>query len=184
MKMRKLLCLLLSLLMLVSLVACGDKDDSDDEGGSSKTAKPEAVVEKFMDCLIDADAKGMFDLVPDAVLEYAMEQDDMSKSDFDDQVGELSDMLQESYDYVEEMTGEKLKMSYEITDSYEMDEDEVADLQEDYDDADVEIEEAKVFEVDFTMEVAGEEQTQSLEIVVIKVDGKWYVEMGSLEDAF
>lgn len=182
MKMRKLLCLLLSLLMLVSLVACGDKDDSDDKGGKSggKTAKPETVVEKFVDCFIDADVGGVFDLINPDMLDYAMEEEGMSKSDLNDMADELSEELKSMYEYVEEMTGEKLKMSYEITYEWELDEDELEDIQSEYEDAGVEIEEGKVFEVDLTMEIAGEEDTQTMEIVVVKIDGKWYLEPSAM----
>lgn len=183
MKMRKMLALLLSLLMLVSLVACGDKDD-DDKGGKSgsKTAKPETIVEKFVDCFIDADVGGVFDLINPDMMEYAMEDEGMSKSDLDDMADELSEELKAMYEYVEEMTGEKLKMSYEIADEWDLDEDELADIQSEYEDAGVEIEEGKGFEVDLTMEIAGEEDTQTMEIVVVKIDGKWYLEPSAMEN--
>ena len=183
MKMRKLLCLLLCLLMLVSLAACGDKDN-DDKGGKSggKTAKPETIVEKFGDCFIDADVAGIFDLINPDMMEYAMEEEGMSKSDLNEMADELNEQLTTMYEYIEEMTGEKLNMSFEIADQWDLDEDELADIQDEYDAADVKIEEGKVFEVELTMEVAGQAETQSMELVVVKIGGKWYLEPSAMEN--
>ena len=182
MKLRKLLCLLLSLLMLVSLVACGDKDE--DEGGESggkKTANPETIVEKFMNCFIDADVKVAFDLVSPEMLEFALEDEGMTEEDLDEMVDELNSQLEEMYEYVEEMTGEKLKMTYEIANETDMDEEDLEYIQSVYDEADIEIEAAKVYDVDLIMEIAGESQTETMEVTVVKIDGQWYLEPSSLD---
>lgn len=170
MKMRKLLCLLLSLVLVLSLAACDKKEEK------NKSAK--AVAEAFMDAMINADSKAMFDLVPEEVMDYLMESEDMSKSDLKEMYAELDEEMAESFEEMEEYYGGKMKISYDVVDEYDLDEDDLADIQEMYEELDIKVKAAKVIELETTMKVGGEViEEDYMELVVIKVGSNWYIEI-------
>lgn len=177
MKMRKFLCLLLSLLMLVSLAACGDKDKKEDSGKSAK-----AVAESFMEALIDSDAKAMFDLLPDEVVDAMLEETGMTKSEWKEELDYMSESLAENMADMEDYYGGKIKITYEIADEYDLDDDELEYLQENYEELDIKVKDAKVLEIDATMKAGDYEEDDSMELIVIKVGSNWYLDISSLED--
>ena len=170
--------LVLIIALIIVLVSCG---------GNS----PEAVAEEFVACAIDCDIEGMFDLVPPAVLEWAEEEEDM---DIDELIEDFEDEISNSErDRMAAMSIE------EVGEADQLKKSKIKSLQKQYDEMDIEIEDAVEVEVtltideDYYLDELGmamdyldddyleELLTQTMTITLIQVDGDWYVEMSSLD---
>lgn len=154
----------LAVILLFSLVFGGR--------GWRKTA------DKFMDAFMDLDAKGMVELMPDKVLDMALEESGYSKNDLKFLISELQDELDSAMAYVE-MFGD-YKMDYKILGAEDVDPEDLLYLKEQYSEIGVKISGAKEVEVEITIEVMGMSQTETVDLVVIKVGRSWYIEIDSM----
>lgn len=145
---------------------------------SGRSAK--GTAEAFMDAMIDADSEAMFELVPDKVMDYLMEEEGMTKRDLKEMYEELDEELADTYEWMEDYYGGKLKITYEIVDEEDVDKDDLEDIKELYEEVDVKVKDAKVFEIKMTMKVGSHKETQNLELTVIKVGGSWYIDVNDI----
>ena len=174
MKMRKLLCLVLSLLLVLSLAACGKKDSKEKEN-SYKYA--EAVAEKFMEYFFDVDIEKIFDLSHPSAIDHVMQDAGMTKRSWKEAMKNYSDKL------VEEFEAEQYcwSGSYEITDIINLndyDEDAMESLLDYYDAIGLDIQEVKWISIQ--ADLVGHEFTDWIGIVAIKVDNSWYLDIITL----
>ena len=179
MKMRKLLCLVLSLVLVLSLAACGGSSGKKDK--SSKAAKtPEAIAEKYMEAALDADFEKMLDLVHKDVINNGMEAEDMDDDDMQEMIDESSEELEELLAELEE---EDIKLSYEIVDVDALDKEMVESGKEYYEDEyDVEITDAKSVMIEISIKADGETEYENIEIYVVKIGGSWYLDIDSVDN--
>ncbi len=130
--------------------------------GGAKTA--EDVVEEYIKAAEEVDGEAIMDLIHENILEKEFSDEDEREEaieEFEKGLGEIMEMCE---------------IQFEIGDSESLDGDDLEDLQEEYEeDYDLEVEDAEYIEVIMTIEVYGYEQTQTNELLVIKVDGKWYL---------
>ena len=78
-----------------------------------------------------------------------------------------------------------VELSYDIKDEDEITGEDLEDIQDYYEDEyNLDIENAKVFEVEICAEIDGEENEETIEIIVVKIDGKWYLDIRSDVDLF
>ena len=104
----------------------------------------------------------------------------IKENDWDDKGfrDDCEDLEEEWNDYLEELEAEegKVKLSYTIKDEDDITGDELDDIQEYYEDEyDLDVEEAKVFEVEICVQIGGEEEEADEEVVVVRIGGKWYL---------
>lgn len=148
------------------------------DGGSKKKDGYKAVAEDFAKGFKDLDAKKIIGLMHDDVVEQAAEEEDMDKDEF---IEEFQDSLDEIKEEVEEDYNWK-KIKYEIGDDDDLDDDDLEELNEQYEDLDLEIKEAKKVEITFTTPAVDKDEDdkeESFEIIVGKIDKSWYlVDMG------
>ncbi len=144
-------------------------------GGSNS---PEGVIKKFVNAYATADLQGMLDCsIPDEVLEYVLQDEGMSRSEFQRQLKNA----QSSIDSYRKEYGD-YQRSYDITvvGSSALDRDDLEELNAYYNrnfkTGKYYITEAR--EVSVRLNYGYGFETE--EIVVFKVNGKWYV---SLQDA-
>lgn len=154
----------LAVILLFSLVFGGR--------GWKKTAS------KFMEAFTDLDAKGMVEMMPDELLEKALEEEGYSKSDLKFLIAELQDELDASMSIIG-MYGD-IEMDYKILGAQDVSREDLADLKEMYSELGIKVSGAKEVEVEMTVEVMGMSQTETLEIVVIKIGRSWYIEVDSM----
>ena len=169
--MKKLICVLLALVMVLSLTACG-------ANGSHKS-----VVKTLFASIEKGDAEKMLSLFPEEVLE-AMEE---NLGDEDEVLEYFEDAMDSLMDEFEDMYGDDIKITYEIEDEDELDEDdidEIIDFYEEYLDADLDIEAAYELEVEATIEGEDDDDTDEMTIFVIKIDGKWYLDLYNTSGLF
>ena len=142
-------------------------------GGSNS---PEGVLKKFVNAMANSDLQGMLDCsVPDDVLAYVLQDEGMSRSEFQRQLKNTQseiDSYRKEYGYY--------PSSYDITvvKSHELSRDDLEDLNayynQNYKTGKYYISEAREVTIRLTSGYGGTE-----EVVVFKVNGKWYV---SLQD--
>ena len=154
----------LAVILLLSLVFGGR--------GWKKTAN------KFMEAFTDLDAQGMVEMMPDKLLEKALEEEGYSKNDRKVLIAELQDELDASMSIIG-MYGD-IEMDYKILGAQDVSREDLADLKEMYSELDIKVSGAKEVEVEMTVEVMGMSQSQSLELVVIKIGRSWYIEVESM----
>jgi len=139
-----------------------------------KGRSPEKTVDQLVTSLFKLDADGIIDTFPKEAVNKLKEEGNWD-DEYDDLVSGIESLAQSVGDYVDL---EKM-CSYKITETKDATKDEIAEIQEDYDDEgiDVKIKDAKIITVELTINIPiyGSE-TDSEDIVVIKIGNSWYID--------
>ena len=138
------------------------------------------TVSNFMDAFIDLNAKGMVNMLPDKVLQKALEEEGYSKNDLKFLIAELQDELDSSMSYVD-MFGD-YKLDYKILGAQDVSKERLSYIKENYSEIGVKVSAAKTVEVEMTIDVMGRSQTETVDIVVIKIGRSWYIDAESMDD--
>lgn len=143
-----------------------------------------ATVEKFVDAQFDADAEVIFDLLPENMIDYMLEEDGYDSDDLDDLIDEANETLQDQLDSLDSYLGEGWEITYEILDDEDIEGDDLDDIKDAYEDADVTVSAAKNVEVELTVTADETESSNSLDISLIKVGRSWYLDVMSMGNLF
>ena len=143
-----------------------------------------ATVEKFVDAQFDANAEAIFDLMPEKLIDYALEQDGYDSDDLDDLIDDANETLQDQLDSLDSYLGEGWKISYEILDTEDIKGDDLDDIKDAYEDADVKVSAAKDVEIEITVKADETESSNSLDVSLIKVGRSWYLDVMSMGNLF
>lgn len=172
--MKRILALILALLMVFGMVACSE------DGGSGKSGKldTQEMGEDFAKYLFTPDVERLYDMMP---LDLAMEQlgsDEREEAEalIDEQIDSTQSMLEAQYNGVD------FEWSVDVTDEEELDADELEELNEFYADADLTVDEAVSAETEITLTADGEEETLPLDLVYVKIDGDWYLDVNCIAE--
>lgn len=140
-----------------------------------------ATVEKFVNAQFDADAEAVFELVPEKMIAYVLEEEGYDDDEFDKFIKEVNGELQDQLDYIERYLGKDWTVSYEILTAKDVTDDDLDDLKDDYEDIDIKVSAAKTVEVELTVKAGETETSNSLDISVIKVGRSWYLDLESMD---
>ena len=139
-----------------------------------KGRSPEKTVDQLVTSVFKLDADGIIDTFPKEAVNKLKEEGDWD-DEYDDLVSGIESLAQSVGDYVDL---EKM-CSYKITETKDATKEEIAEIQEDYDDEgiDVKIKDAKIITVELTINIPiyGSE-TDSEDFVVIKIGNSWYID--------
>ncbi|MBQ8287697.1 MAG: hypothetical protein IJX76_02870, partial [Clostridia bacterium] len=135
----------------------------------------EDVIDLYFQASCYADADAAMDLLPDEMMGMAME----FYGDEDDYRDSIEDELKDSLDRAEDEYGDFESYEFEIVDEDEYDLD---DLDYYLGLLDIDIESAKEVEIDYTIYFEDDEVEDSITLILIEVDGSWYIMDG--EDLF
>ncbi len=163
-KTRMILALVLVLAMALSLCACS-------KSGSS--SYKDAVENYFLAMTGDADA--MIKAMPEAVIEAGMEEEDMDRDEFEDEMKDLAEMLRES---AEAEFGKNIKVKVDIEDKEKLDKDELEEIEDAMNeayDAKMKVTDGYIVTGEATIKGKDDKDTDDFELTVVKIDGKWYV---------
>lgn len=139
-----------------------------------KGRSPEKTVDQLVTSLFKLDADGIIDTFPKEAVNKLKKEGNWD-DEYDDLVSGIESIAQSVGDYVdlEELC------SYKITETKDATKEEIAEIQEDYDDEgiDVKIKDAKIITVELTINIPiyGSE-TDSEDFVVIKIGNSWYID--------
>jgi predicted nucleic acid-binding Zn-ribbon protein len=142
------------------------------------------TIKKYADATFDADAGAIFDLIPDKVVDYEMEQDEVDSDDLKDTVDEANEMLQDQLDSIDSYFGEGWKVTYKILDVENIRGDDLDEIKDAYKDAGVRVSAAKQVKVEFTVKKDETENSNSMDVSLIKVGRSWYLDVMSMGDLF
>lgn len=128
-----------------------------------------------VDGMMKADASKILDAVPKKLLDEELES--MGYDTKKEAINDLSEQLENTLDYLDDMYGSKWSYSYEIVDEDGYSTQELKDLNERYEDYDLKVSDAKRVEVEITIkDKDGEElTTQSNSFTLIKSGRSWYI---------
>lgn len=136
----------------------------------------EKTVNSFINATVfDADAEKAMSLMPDELVDYIIDND--YDGDRDKMIDDYEDEYSSALESLEAMGTDLSNASYEIVEAEDATEEEVEEFNEDFRDAgiDIEIKEAKTVEVEMTMDINGNERTNSTNIDVGKIGRSWYI---------
>ena len=133
-----------------------------------------------MDSLLDMDAKGMVAMLPDEVMEAALAEEGYTKKDKKILIAQLQEELDYGMSYMS-MMGD-LKMKYKIVDAENVSGEDLAYLKQNYAEIGAKVSAAKEVEVELSVKVLGMTETETVELVVVKIGRSWYIDIESMGD--
>ncbi len=110
------------------------------------------------------DAKYIMKAYPEVYLDDYIDEDD------------IEDSLEEVLEELEDKYGKNIKLKFKVTDKEKVDKDDLEDMEEYYEDVvddTVKISRGYELEVDVTIKGKKRDKTKEMDIVVLKIDGKW-----------
>ena len=139
------------------------------------------TIDTFVTSQFAVDAQSIVELLPEKVLDKALEETGYSKTEL---VEETKDSLKKQVDYIDQYLGDDWKLSYKMTNVEDVTGDDLNDLKSNYEDINVKVSAAKTVEVEFTLKGDETEISNSLEVSVIKVDRSWYLDLYTMGNLF
>ena len=144
--------------------------------GSVKT------IEKMTKATVKGDGKTMYELSVDPyMLEFMLDNDYRDYDDEQDIIDEYNDRAEDVVDELEDEYGDRLKASIEVKKVTKYEKDEIETLaeylsdQKIYDYPEDALQDVRVIKVRTTIKGSDDEDSETEEMVVCKIDGKWYV---------
>ncbi len=142
----------------------------------------EKTLEKMLKATVKGDGKTMYELSVDPYrLEYMLDNDYMDYDDEQDVIDEYKDRAEDKLDDLEDEYGTRLKASVEIKKVTKYDKDDIETLAEYlsdlkvYDYPEDALQDVRVIKCRTTIKGSEDEDSETEEIVLNKIDGKWYM---------
>ena len=139
------------------------------------------TIDTFVTSQFAVDAQSIVELLPEKVVDKALEETGYSKTEL---VDEANDSLKKQVDSLDQSLGDDWKLSYKMTNVEDVTDDDLDDLKSNYEDINVKVSAAKTVEVEFTLKGDETEVSYSLEKSVIKVDRSWYLDLYTMGNLF
>lgn len=138
----------------------------------------ESTVTKFLDATLDGDAETIISLLPDKMVDQALEELGYHPSDRDQAVEELDAALQSAAGSLKEALGDNLKVSYNVVSAEDLSASKLLELRQSYSVYDIDVEGAKEVDVEMTvtataLDLSG---TYTLTVPVVQVGRSWYLD--------
>lgn len=142
---------------------------------SEKTAK------KYLEALVKGDGKAIYSVTVDPYrLEEMLDSEYLDYDDKEDVIDEFVDNAEETRDNLEDEYGDNVKLKdFEVKKVIKYKKDEVKELAEyladEYDYDDGALQDVRVLKIKATIKGSDDEETDTNEMVLTKIKGKWYV---------
>lgn len=164
--------IIIGIVVLIAVVAGVILGVRSCSGGGGRTAA--AVVDNLMEGLEERDADKIMAVFSDGTIDLLEEETGLKES--------AIALMLESRFWSAQMEYGDYRIDYEITDETDLSDDDIAYIQEEFDDqgVDEKIQDAKSLEIEATLNTDEESEDISMELRVIKIDGKWYVDPTSM----
>ena len=138
----------------------------------------ESTVTKFLDASLDGDAETIISLLPDEMVDQALEELGYHPSDRDEAVEELNAALQSAAGSLKEALRDNLKVSYNVVSAEDLSASKLLELRQSYSVYDIDVDGAKEVDVEMTvtataLDLSG---TYTLTVPVVQVGRSWYLD--------
>ena len=143
-----------------------------------------ATIKKYVNATYDVNAKAIFKLIPDDMMDYMLEDDGYDRDDLADLIDDANEDLQDMIDQIERYIGKDWKLSYKIANVEKVSKDDLADLKKDYKKMGVRVSAAKKAKVELTVKFGETESSNTMSIPLIKVGRSWYLDVDSMGSLF
>lgn len=143
-----------------------------------------AAVGQYVNAQFGTDAEEILDLIPEDMIEYALEDSGYGADELDEFIDELTTALQKQQEQLNKTLGEDWKCTYEILETKNITGDELDALVDFYADMDVKVSGARTVEIEFTISAEDTEISNPLVVSAIKVGRSWYLDIASMGGLF
>ena len=138
----------------------------------------ESTVTKFLDATLDGDAETIISLLPDEMVDQALEELGYHPSDRDQAVEELDAALQSAAGSLKDALADNLKVSYNVVSAEDLSASKLLELRQSYSVYDIDVDGAKEVDVEMTvtataLDLSG---TYTLTVPVVQVGRSWYLD--------
>lgn len=167
----------LACLGVVTLIESNSNNDSDSGSSShsgillpAETVDARSAVRSYLDAMfVDFDYYELSKYLYDEEIEAKCDKEGVSVSSFE---SGLKSMLKS----LEDAKEEGVRVRYDVLDRDGFDVDDVEDIKKKYkDDYDIEIDDARKFDIDYTITGSATDMNQDEKVTAVKIDGEWYV---------
>lgn len=141
-----------------------------------------ATVKQFVNAQFDVDAEKLMKLIPDGVIEYMLDEEGFD--DLDEMIDEANDNIQSQINSIERYLGKDWSVSYKIISVENMLSEELEKLKKTYKKCDVKVSAAKTVELELTVKAGETENSNSMDLSLIKVGNSWYIDVDSMGSLF
>ncbi len=145
-----------------------------------------ATIKQYIDAQFDVDAEKIFELIPREWLALMLDEDEFGGMDFDEMldyfVDEANEEIRGQLDYIETYLGENWEVTYEILSDDDLKGNELDELKEDYADMGMKISAAKTVEVQLTVKTDDMENSDTLDVSLVKIGRSWYLDVENMDD--
>ena len=148
------------------------------DGGNPGTPSYRDTVGDFIRSINDADVRSLFQLVPAELIDAYLTEEGIEKRDLMELVQQELDLTHEN---LIEQYGEDWNLSHEIVETRQIVEEELLELQKEYEELELEITEAMVVDLTLTMEAADTTKDSTTQMLLLKIGGSWYITGDFLE---
>ena len=138
------------------------------------------LIKEFIKAEMTADGEKVVEILPDEITEAAEAQGGITKDEF---IQAVQDQLSSTLSAVISTYGEGWKYSYKIKDIKKASQEDIEDWKNTYKnefEIDVDISEGKICEVEINFNGNEINNTSNIELNLVKIRGKWYVDFASL----
>lgn len=142
------------------------------DGGNPGSPSYRDTVGYFIQSINDADVRSLFQLVPAELIDSYLTEENIEKRDLMELVQQELDLAHEN---LVELYGEEWNISHEITETRQVIEDELLELQKEYEELELEISEAIVVDLNLTMEAKDITEDSTIQMLLLKISGSWYI---------
>jgi hypothetical protein len=148
------------------------------DGGNPGSPSYRDTVGYFIQSINDADVRSLFQLVPAELIDSYLTEENIEKRDLMELVQQELDLTHEN---LVELYGEEWNISHEITETRQVIEDELLELQKEYEELELEISEAIVVDLNLTIEAKDITEDSTIQMLLLKISGSWYITGDFLE---
>lgn len=134
-------------------------------------------LDNFFDGAFGADVDKLLKAMPEEVVEEIEDSDYMDIDDLEDMLDELLEEMEDEY-------GKRVKVSYKVEDKKELSEKKLDalkdELKDSYGISKKDVKKAMELELEVTIKGSEDKDSNDMEVVVVKIGGKWYMSPDSL----
>lgn len=141
-----------------------------------------ATVKQFVSATFDGNASKIMKLIPDKLIEEAMKEGGYRNRS--EMAKELDNALNSQLSSVKLLMGDKWSYSYKITAAEKVSESQLEKLKNNYGQFNVKISDAMTVKVELTIKAMGLENSDSMDIGLVKSGSSWYIDIESVANLF